>query len=133
VHEHSDGIEDFAICFMGTKRIVGKEANSMPDDSRRIHFIERDDRFVPLGNSVYESGFWNVAEDTAASLNGGMIYFHERQDAPSFYGGRIIDYRVQQEGEYAGRIIFIFTYMAECRGFMAGRNGWGQEKKLVGL
>lgn len=105
----------------------------MPDDSRRIHLIERDDRFVPLGNSVYESGFWHVAEEKAALLKGGMIYFHKAQDEPSYYGGRIIDYRIQREGEFVDRIIFKFQYMAECRGCMAGRDGWGQEKKLVGL
>lgn len=105
----------------------------MPDDSRRIHLIERDDHFVQLGNSVYESGFWKLTEEKAELLKDGMIYFHKAQDEPSFYGGRIIDYRIQQEGEFVDRIIFKFQYMAECRGFRAGRDGWSQEKKLVGV
>ena len=66
----------------------------MPNDSRRIHLIERDDHFVPLGNSVYESGFWKLTEEKAELLKDGMIYFHKAQDEPSFYGGRIIDYRI---------------------------------------
>jgi hypothetical protein len=97
----------------------------------RIHFIEKDNRLVDLGESIYESGFWKVGEETARSLKGGLIYFHERQDTPSFFGGEILDYRIQRDGPYANRIIFKFKYLARCKYVRAGLGGWSQEMKLV--
>ncbi len=50
---------------------------------------------------------------------------------PSFYGGVITGFRVQQDGPYTGRIVFRFEPKPECRGVKAGRDGWRFEKKIV--
>jgi hypothetical protein len=34
-------------------------------------------------------------------------------------------------GQFRGRVIFTFEYRADHRGFVAEREGWGQEKKVV--
>ena len=62
---------------------------------------------------------------------GGQIYFHERQIEPSFYGGLITGFRIQQGEPYDGRIIFRFEPKPECRDVRAGAEGWQYEKKIV--
>ena len=100
----------------------------------RIHLIERDGRLVPVepGSKEYESGFWVVAEETARRLVGGEILFHKAQAKPAFFGGVIKSYRIQSDGEWKGRIIFRFLAdPVRFRGVLAGRDGWGNEKKIV--
>lgn len=102
----------------------------------RIHFIERGAHFKPVGGSVYESWCWNIPPNTAQALVGGDIYFHKHQKEPSYYGGKILDYRVHDsdEGAYPdcrGRVIFTFEYSREHRNVLAGGGGWSYEKKIV--
>lgn len=102
----------------------------MPGD---IHFIER------LGNmkridkelAIWESGWWAVTPETADKLIGGRIFFHKAQDKPSFFGGKLTSYRIENEGELSGRILFTFIFSPEFRGVRTGREGWGMEKKVV--
>ena len=86
---------------------------------------------VPGEPNTYTSGFWTLSQETAHSLIGGQIYFHERQRAPSFYGGKIVDARLTVEGDYVGKIVFKFVFSRDCRGVCAGPGGWAQEMKLV--
>ena len=98
-----------------------------------IHFVERlgNYRCVDKSANEWESGYWVVAVDTAQRLIGGQIYLHDGQDTPSRFGGDILSYRVQQDGEFEGRLVFRFRPTAQCKGIMAGRGGWGNEKKVV--
>jgi hypothetical protein len=98
-----------------------------------IHLIERKSLFsrVTSPSTEYESGFWSLSEAQAQLLVGGKIYFHQRQIEPSFYGGVITGFRVQQGEPHNGRIIFRFEPNPECRGIRAGRGGWQFEKKIV--
>ncbi len=100
-----------------------------------IHLIERLGLIRPVAGSAgeFESGFWAVAEETAADLVGGDIYFHKKRAEPSFFGGRILGFRRQIEGEYVGRIIFRFRSEMDHEGVVTEREGWGMEKKIVGL
>lgn len=98
-----------------------------------IHLIENDNRIcaIDFAADKWESPYWAVGEDVADDLkNGGDIYFHKAQDAPSFFGGRVFDYRKQPDGEWAGRIIFLFLADADHKNVKAG-GGWSQEKKIV--
>jgi len=74
------------------------------------HFIENDRRFkkIPNTHDEWESGFWKITESTAQALMNGDLYFHEKQTQPSYFGGTILGYRLQPDGEYAGRMIFRF-------------------------
>jgi hypothetical protein len=97
----------------------------------RIHLIERRNFFTRLNEREYESAWWKVSEEVAEALIGGLILFHDKRDAPSFFGGRIQGYRVETEGEYRGRIVFRFEFRPDCKGIKAGREGWSLEKKIT--
>jgi hypothetical protein len=97
-----------------------------------LHLVERQDYVTRLadGSGEWESGYWAVSNDTAERLVGGDIYLHKAQDKPSHFGGKILSYRVQQGGEYDGRIIFRFRASMEHKGVRTGPEKWGNEKKI---
>jgi hypothetical protein len=102
--------------------------------SSRIYLIERNGRFKLLDREAmeYESGYWAVAPDTAEKLVGGEILFHKKQSDPAYYGGVIKNYRIQEDGEWKGRVVFRFIADPQrLRGTDAGQDGWGMEKKIV--
>jgi hypothetical protein len=99
-----------------------------------IHLVER------LGNvhridrdrNEWESGYWVVGEETAQRLVGGDIYLHDGQNEPSHFGGTILGYRIHRGGDVDGRIVFRFQASVSHKGVMTDREGWGNEKKIVG-
>lgn len=102
-----------------------------------IHLIKKTNGglppIVPVAGeaNTYTSGFWTLSEETARSLIGGQIYFHEHQRDPSFYGGRIVDTQRTVDGDYPDKIVFRFVFSADCRGVRTTANGWSQEMKIV--
>lgn len=107
-----------------------------PNFLKGIHLIERDGRIArkdPNSEMVLTSGYWNISEETAASLVGGCILLHEKQNAPSREGGIITGFTVVSDGEWEGRILFEFTRHVRCYGVITDREGWSREKKLYGL
>jgi len=50
---------------------------------------------------------------------------------PSFFGGLILNYRIQPEGKFEGMVIFTFEYRADHRGFVAENEGWSRDMKVV--
>ena|SRR5256885_927522 len=101
--------------------------------SRRIHLIEKLNLIQRIEGNIHESGYWEVAPQIAAELVGGDIYFHKKQKEPSFFGGKILAYRIHEaDDEYPrGRIIFRFEATRDHRGVLAGAGGWSYEKKIV--
>ena len=89
----------------------------------RIHIVEQQDRFVRIQEGEYDSGFWPLTDKIAGKLVGGLILFHEQRNKPSYFGGRILSYRIQDGGEHDGKIIFRFRYEEECRKIPAA-GGW---------
>lgn len=103
---------------------------------RRIHLIERGGAFKKLEGNVIESWCWDVTPKAAESLVGGDIYFHKKQKEPSYFGGRILAYRVHDGsgGEHPdchGRVVFTFESSREHRNVSAGEGGWSYEKKII--
>jgi hypothetical protein len=100
-----------------------------------IHLIEQKGNVWKVKGTAdeWESGYRVVAEDTASKLVGGDLYLHSKQAEPSHFGGTILSYRVQVDGDLAGRYIFRVRTTVKHRGVLAGREGWGNEKKLVGV
>jgi len=98
-----------------------------------IHLVERlgNVHCVDKEKQEWESGYWVFNEETAQQLVGGHIYLHRGQDKPSHFGGKIIAFHVHPSGTEAGRIVFRFHAAIECKGVIAGREGWGNEKKIV--
>jgi len=97
----------------------------------RIHLIENEGSIKKVDEKTWESGDWAVTEGTAKKLIDGSILFHKKQAQPSFFGGVIEGYRVQEEGKSQGRIIFSFRYSADCRQVSTERSGWRNEMKIV--
>jgi hypothetical protein len=55
---------------------------------------------------VFESGMWDIKEDEAKALVGGMIYLHDTKAEPSYFGGVVTGYRPADGAEYEGRWVF---------------------------
>jgi hypothetical protein len=98
-----------------------------------VHFIERMDHFRLLDKSkeLYESGWWSISEEAAKELVGGRLYLHKAQDKPSFFGGLILSYRIETDGEWPGRILFTFIADLAGKGVRAGKDGWRMERKII--
>ena len=99
-----------------------------------IHLVERKNNVWKLSDSPgeWESGYWVVAEETAARLVGADLYLHSTQGEPSHFGGRILGWRVHRDGsEIDGRIVFRIQPSVSHKGITTGREGWGNEKKLT--
>jgi hypothetical protein len=100
---------------------------------RRIHLIEKLNLIQRIEGNIHESGYWEVSSQIAHDLVGGDIYFHRKQKEPSFFGGKILSYRIHEaDDEYPrGRIIFRFEFSQKHRGVLAGDGGWSYEKKII--
>lgn len=98
-----------------------------------IHLVERQNNIRRVSSlpQEWESGYWVVGEDTAQCLVGGDLYLHSGQQEPSHFGGVVLSYRIHRGGAEDGRIVFRFRATAEHQGVQTGRQGWGNEKKLV--
>ena len=99
-----------------------------------IHLVERLNNVhrLTVDPPVWESGYWVIAEETAARLVGADLYLHSGQLVASHFGGRILGYRVHNDGtELDGRVVFRIQPSLEHKGVSTGREGWGNEKKLV--
>ncbi|MCK9362574.1 MAG: hypothetical protein M0P74_03080 [Syntrophales bacterium] len=96
-----------------------------------IHLVEPLNHFVKLNDNVWESGSWGVADDQAKKLVGGKIYFHKKRQDPSFYGGTILGYRIQPDGEYQGKIVFQLQHSQSCRNVRTGKSGWSKGIKIM--
>lgn len=96
-----------------------------------IHLVENLNNFVKLKANLWESGWWPVQENEAARLVGGKIYFHKDRQERSFYGGDITGYRVVQDGEYRGLIVFEFKHNKYCRYVKTEKNGWNKKIKII--
>jgi hypothetical protein len=101
-----------------------------------IHLVERKNnvRRVPDSQGEWESRYWAIAPDTAQRLIGGDLYLHSGQNEPSHFGGKIVSFRVHQDAtqpEIDGRVIFRIAASSDYKGVITGREGWGNEKKLV--
>jgi hypothetical protein len=103
------------------------------DENMNIHLVEPLNHFVKLQDNVWESGSWKLDEVQAKKLVGGEIYFHKKRLEPSFYGGTILGYRVHQEGENQGRIVFKLQYNLSCRNVSTDKSGWNKLMKITQL
>jgi hypothetical protein len=98
-----------------------------------IHLIQAANNFVKLPDNAWESGPWQLNEIQAEKLAGGEIYFHKKRTEPSFYGGTILGYRVDQDGESQGGIIFKLQYSPSCRNVSTDKTGWSKGAKITEL
>ena len=107
--------------------------SALPSGAMAIHLIEKRGliRLLDLATDEYESGFWSLGSEKAQSLVGGDVYFHRARANPSFFGGRVLGYRIQAEGEFAGRVVLRLRSEMGHQGVKTGSTGWSLEKKIV--
>lgn len=104
-----------------------------PSGALAIHLIEKRGliRLLDLAADEYESGFWALGAEKAQSLVGGDVYFHSARANPSFFGGRVLGFRIQADGEFAGRVVLRLRSEMDHQGVRTGSTGWSVEKKIV--
>jgi len=98
-----------------------------------LHGIVTDENvgtIKPLGNGLFESGEWDISEQTARDLRAdGQIMLHAKQAAPSRHGGNVTGYR-SREVQRKGQIVTLYTIIYECDGSCIGvkyKGGWSQQ------
>ena len=96
-----------------------------------IHIIEPLNNFVKLPDDKWESGWWSLDESKAKKLVGGEIYFHKKQLEPSFFGGSITGYRIDQDAKNQGKIIFTLQYNEAGRNVRTDKLGWSKKMKII--
>jgi hypothetical protein len=96
-----------------------------------IHIIEPLNNFVKLAEDRWESGLLTVDESNAKKLVGGEIYFHKKRLEPSFFGGSITGYRIDQDAKNQGKIIFTLQYNEAGRNVRTDKLGWSKKMKII--
>src|SRR5512136_1524454 len=96
-----------------------------------IHILEPLNNFVKLQDEEWESGWWSMDEDKVKELVGGEIYFHKKRLEPSFFGGIITGYRIEQDVPHQGSIVFTLQYNAKCRNVKTDTHGWSKKMKII--
>lgn len=79
---------------------------------------------------VWETAYWIVGNKTAASLIGGRVYVHRGKNIPSRAGG-IITEVYPESGTTENRRVIRFQASVACEGIVTGREGWGNERKII--
>lgn len=96
-----------------------------------IHLVEHMNNFIKIHDTVWESGWWDLDEIHAQRIIGGEIYFHRTRQEPSFYGGTVLDYRIEKDGQHRGKIVFKLQYKHACRNVRTDKTGWHKEIKII--
>lgn len=96
-----------------------------------IHFIERSDnvRKTDRSRNEWESGFWDVPEETAQKLVGATLYLHRSKHQPSHFGGRILSYRIEQ-GPSGSCVVFTVRAAVDCKDVKTDAKGWAKDHKI---
>jgi hypothetical protein len=81
---------------------------------------------TPLGNDRWLSEAWPVTEAEARALVGGRLYSHTRKEAPSTFGGTILEARRSEKYPESG---YAFTFVAdhEAKGVKWEGSGYQRE------
>lgn len=98
-----------------------------------LHVIEHGTsvKRVSPDSWVHDSGDWTVSEETAKMLVGGDMYLHRNQSKPSHFGGKILSYRIHENGPLKGKVIFRIDPTMAHKDVVTAPAGWGMEMKIV--
>jgi len=97
-----------------------------------IHIVEAKNNFIKVSNNEWESGWWKLEESQAQKLVGGDIFFHKTRQEPSYYGGRILGYRIEEDETHKGMIVFKLRHDKACRDIKTEKTGWFKAIKITG-
>jgi hypothetical protein len=95
-----------------------------------IHLLERSDnvRKIDKSKNEWESGYWDMTEEAAGKLIGGVLYLHRAKLHASHFGGTILGYRIA--GPEAGRVVFKVRADADRKGIKTDGKGWSKDYKI---
>ena len=107
----------------------------MPRLAEAIHVVEKGEngenlRCISRPRHEWVTGYWVIADATAKSLIGGMVYVHRGQNIPSHIGGEIIDI-FHEAGTDMRRKVIRFRELPSGKNIHAAKQGWGNERKIV--
>lgn len=79
------------------------------------------------------SGFWDISEEDAYSLVGGILYLHEAKSKNAAYGGRIVGYEIVQRPEFshANRVVFKLEVSADLLTRIRGQAWRGADHAMA--
>ena len=99
----------------------------------KLHVIEKMDLTEQIDKveRIWTTGYWKLSEENARALVNGDLYLHRKKASPSFFGGVITEYRVEESGEHADRIVFTFKADLAHKNVSTDRGGWRMELKFV--
>ncbi|MDQ5988605.1 MAG: hypothetical protein CSYNP_04366 [Syntrophus sp. SKADARSKE-3] len=97
----------------------------------KIHVLKAINSFTKLRDDIWECGWWKLEENKVKQLIGGDIFFHKKKLEPSFYGGKILGYRIETATPHEGKIIFEFEFLPVCRNIRTDGTGWAVESKII--
>lgn len=102
-----------------------------------IHLIEKAGtaqglKAIDFKAGLWESGYWKVTEETAATMVGGSIFLHTSWSDLSHFGGQITGFSPHDAPGTTehGRIIFHFNSRSDAKGVQAPPGASG-EKRIV--
>lgn len=75
--------------------------NLKPDESRQ---------------NIWHSGYWDLSQEDAQTLVGGMIFLHEVKAKPSRFGGRVLSFKTEDYDPAARKTRVVFTIDAVPEG-----------------
>lgn len=84
----------------------------------QAHFICRNRAGIHVVQMPhYTSAAWDIPVTDADALVGGMLFFHESKEQPSYFGGKVTGYRLSEGADgRRPRVTFELTAMHEARG-----------------
>ncbi|MBI1201447.1 MAG: hypothetical protein GC182_02940 [Rhodopseudomonas sp.] len=84
---------------------------------KRIHLICRNrDGITVLKMPDFESRAWDISEDEAKEIVGGMICFHETKAPPSYFGALVTGYRIEHtDNAHSARVVFTLTALPDAK------------------
>lgn len=80
----------------------------------KIHLICKDRNLIWAScHPEYKSGNWDLTENEASTLVGGLILFHQSKKQVSYFGGIITSYEVLYDDKK--KIVFTLTSVHEAK------------------
>ena len=84
---------------------------------KRIHLICRNREGInALTMPDFESRAWDIPEEDAKAIVGGVVCFHETKSLPSYFGGIVKTYRIEDtDNAHSRRVVLVLRATTEAR------------------
>jgi hypothetical protein len=98
-----------------------------------VYLIERSDnvRKTDRSKNEWESGFWDITEESARKLVGAKLYLHRSKNKPSHFGGTILSYRIEPASPSGTGVVFTVRADAAYKDVKTEPKGWAKDHKIL--